>query len=240
MCLCIFGHPLSVNQCTVNRIGSFCVLFAVLVSRLLGNAEMDIASTQRSSLICELFAHDDGKWLSASASNISLPGRYVMAMSYCYRCNSILCKWTGAEVKFFKLIISSGLWSVSTIKDLLYKYMWNFLQPKRLLAVPSRCSHTWFLYQSSFYLRMQWAYCLELCMLLYLSVICKTPGSPVYFCHSTSTALIIYFPTNLLFSGSCHSHFGPMWMCSPFQQDSQWFRVDDSVWHEYLQVVDCI
>ena len=83
------------------------------------------------SLISELFALD-GKWLSASASNISLPGRYVMTMSYCCTHNNILCKQTGAEVRFFKQIISRGLWSLSTTKDLLYRYVWNFLQPKRI------------------------------------------------------------------------------------------------------------
>ena len=36
----------------------FCVLFAVLVSQLLENTGIDMALTQRLSLISELFAHD--------------------------------------------------------------------------------------------------------------------------------------------------------------------------------------
>ena len=63
---------------------------------------------------------------------------------------------------------------------------------------------------------MQWAYLLELCMLLDLLTMCHTAGSSVCFCCSISMALIMYFPTNLWFSGSCHLRFGPMRMCSPF------------------------
>ena len=131
MCLCMLGHPFSVNRWTVNKMGSFCVLFAVLVSWLLEKAEIDIAPTHRSSLISELFALD-GKWLSASASSISVPGQYVMTMLYCCSCKSILCKWTWAEIRFFKQIICKGLWSLSTTKDLLYRYVWNFSQPKTI------------------------------------------------------------------------------------------------------------
>ena len=81
----------------------------LVVSQLLEKAEIDIALIHRLSLISELFALD-GKWLSASASNISLPGQYMMTMSYCCSHKSILCKQTGAEIRFFKQIISRGLW----------------------------------------------------------------------------------------------------------------------------------
>ena len=91
----------------------------------------DIASTQRSSLISELFALE-GKRLSASASNISLPGQYVMTMSYCCNLSNILCNLTGAEIRFLRQIISSGLWSLSTTNDLPYRYVWNFLHPNTM------------------------------------------------------------------------------------------------------------
>ena len=141
MCLHTLGYPFRVNQWTVNRIGSFCVSCAVLVSRLLENAAKEIASTWRSSLISELFALD-GKWLSVSTNNISLPGWYVMTMSYCWNLNNILCNLTGAEIRFFKQIISSGLWSLSTTKDLPYRYVWNFSQPKTI----ANSSHSMFAY----------------------------------------------------------------------------------------------
>ena len=137
----LVSHPFSVSQCTVDRIGSFCVSIAVLVSWLLENAVKDIALTRRSSLISVLFALE-GKWLSASASNISLPGRYIMTMSYCCNLNNILCNLTGAEIRFFKQIISNGLWSLSTTNDLPYRYVWNFLQPN----TKASSSHLMFAY----------------------------------------------------------------------------------------------
>ena len=106
------------------------------VSQLLENAK-DIMSTWRSSLISELFALK-GKWLSASASNISLPGWYIMTMLYCCSLNNILCNLTGAEIRFFKQIISRGLWSLSTTNDLLYRYIWNFPHPN--MIANSSCS----------------------------------------------------------------------------------------------------
>ena len=131
MCRNFLGQPFSVSLCTVDKIGSCCVSSAILVSQLLENVERDIASTRRSSWISELFALDS-KCLNASVSNISFPGQYIMTISYCCKHNSILCSWSGAEMRFFMLIISRGLWSVSTMNDLLYRYVWNFSHPKMM------------------------------------------------------------------------------------------------------------
>ena len=184
VCVFIPGHPFSVNRWTVNKIGSFCVSCAVLVSQLLENAAKDIALTRRSSLISELFALN-GKWLSASANNISLPGPYVMTMSYCCSLNSILCKQTGAEIRFFKQIISKGLWSLSTTKDLPYRYIWNFSQPKTI----ANSSHSMFAYLVLMSVKLLLANAMACClveyMLLDLLKMHCTAVSPVYFCHST-------------------------------------------------------
>ena len=88
---------------------------------------MEMALTHRSSLISVLVL--DGRWLRASARSISLPGLYVMIRSYCCRWRSILWSHAGAAVRFFKLIISRGLWSVSTMNVLPYRYVWNFSHP---------------------------------------------------------------------------------------------------------------
>ena len=101
------GQPFSVNLCTVDKMGSHCVSAAILVRQLLVKAEMDMASTLRSSWIC-VSVHER-RQLRASARNISLPGLYVMIMSYCCSQRSILCSLAGAAVRFFILIISSGL-----------------------------------------------------------------------------------------------------------------------------------
>ena len=130
-CLHFSGQLFSVSLCTVDKIGSRCVSSVVLVNQLLENVEIDITLTRRSSWISELFALD-GKWLNASASNISFPGQYVMTISYCCRHNNILCNWAGAEMRFFMLIISRGLWSVLTMNDLLYMYVWNFSHLKTM------------------------------------------------------------------------------------------------------------
>ena len=86
-----------------------------------------MVSTQRSNLISVFVL--DGRWLRASTRSISLPGWYVMTRSYCCRWRSILWNHVGAAVRFFKLIISRGLWSVSTMNVLPYRYVWNFSQP---------------------------------------------------------------------------------------------------------------
>ena len=88
---------------------------------------MEMASTRRSSLILVLVL--DGRQLRTSARSISLPGLYVMIRSYCCRWRSILWSRAGAAVRFFKLIISRGLWSVSMTNVLPYRYVWNFSHP---------------------------------------------------------------------------------------------------------------
>ena len=72
----------------------------------------------RSSLICVSVC--EGRLLRASARSISLPGLYVMVLSYCCSQRSILCSLPGAAIRFFILINSSGLWSVSTV-NVLYR-----------------------------------------------------------------------------------------------------------------------
>ena len=67
----------------------------------------------------------DGRQLRASTRSISLPGQYVMTRSYCCRQRSILWSHAGAAVRFFKLIISRGLWSMSMMNVLPYRYIWN-------------------------------------------------------------------------------------------------------------------
>ena len=106
------GQPFSVNLCTVDRIGSHCISTAIFVRWLLVKAEMDMALTLRLSWIC--VSVYEGRWLRASARSISLPGLYVMVMSYCCSQRSILFSLAGAAIRFFILIISSSLWSVST------------------------------------------------------------------------------------------------------------------------------
>ena len=207
------GHKVSTG------IRSFCVSIAVLVSWLLENAAKDIASTRRSSLISVLFALE-GKWLSASVSNISLPGQYIMTMSYCCNLNNILCSLTGAEIRFLRQIISNGLWSLSTTNDLLYRYVWNFSGQIRWLAalVPCSCILFWCLLSS--YLRKLWVYCLVRYRLLDLSVMHHTVKSLVCFCHNTVMVRVTSFQANLLFSGNCRLHFGPMQRVLLLQQDS--------------------
>ena len=90
-------------------------------------ANITMALTHRSNLISVLVL--DGRWLRASTRSISLPGWYVMTRSYCCRWRSILWSHAGAAVRFFKLIISRGLWSVSMMNVLPYRYVWNFSQP---------------------------------------------------------------------------------------------------------------
>ena len=115
------------SQCTIERMGSHCISAAILVRHLWENAKVDMASTHRSNLISVLVL--DGRWLRASTRSISLPGLYVMIRSYCCRWRSILWSHAGAAVRFFRLIISRGLWSVSMMNVLPYRYVWNFSQP---------------------------------------------------------------------------------------------------------------
>ena len=84
-------------------------------------------------LISELFAHD-GKWLSTSASNISLPGQYIMTMSYCCRRNSIRCKQLELRSSFSNWSSLAVCDQFLPVKDLPYKYVWNFLQPKTIAS----------------------------------------------------------------------------------------------------------
>ena len=86
-----------------------------------------MALTHRSNLILVLVL--DGRQLRASPRSISLPGQYVMTRSYCCRWRSILWSCAGVTVRFFKLIISRGLWSVFMMNVLPYRYVWNFSQP---------------------------------------------------------------------------------------------------------------
>ena len=107
--------------------GSHCVSTPILVRYLGVKANINMASTQRSNLISVFVL--DGRWLRASARSISLPGWYMMARSYCCRWRSILWRHAGATVRFFKLIISRGSWSISMMNVLPYRYVWNFSQP---------------------------------------------------------------------------------------------------------------
>ena len=90
-------------------------------------ANIDMASTQRSSWISVLVL--EGRQLRVSARSISLPCRYMMTRLYCCRWRSILWRHAGATVRFFRLIILRGLWSVSMMNVLPYRYVWNFSQP---------------------------------------------------------------------------------------------------------------
>ena len=90
-------------------------------------ANIDMALTQRSNLISVLVL--DGRQLRASATSISLPGWYVMTRSYCCRWRSILWRCAAATMRFFRLIILRGLWSICTMNVLPYRYVWNFSQP---------------------------------------------------------------------------------------------------------------
>ena len=103
--------------------GSHCVSALILARHLRVKANINMALTQRSNLISVLVL--DGRQLRASTRSISLPGWYVMTRSYCCRWRSILWRHAGAAVRFFRLIISRGLWSISTMNVLLYRYMWN-------------------------------------------------------------------------------------------------------------------
>ena len=54
----------------------------------------------------------------ASASNISLPGLYLIVQSNGCSRSSILESLGGAAIKFFNAIISRGLWSLSMMNSL--------------------------------------------------------------------------------------------------------------------------
>ena len=107
--------------------GSHLVSALILVRCLGVKVNIDMVSTQRSNLISVLVL--DGRQLRASTRSISLPGQYVMTRSYCCRWRSILWRHAGATVRFFRPIILWGLWSVSTMNVLPYRYVWNFSQP---------------------------------------------------------------------------------------------------------------
>ena len=85
----------------------------------------------------------------------------------------------------------------------------------RWLAVLIWCSHIWSRCLSNFYLRKLWAYRLVKCRLLDLLMMRRTVRLPVCFYCSTVVVWVKSFQANLLFSGSCRSHFGPMWTRSP-------------------------
>ena len=130
----LWGHDL---VCQANHSGWACApssrggglteSAAILVRCLWEKANIDMVSPCRSNLISVLVL--DGRQLRASARSIFLPGQYIMTRSYCCRWRSILWSRAGAAVRFFKLIILRGLWSVSTMNVLLYRYVWNFSQP---------------------------------------------------------------------------------------------------------------
>ena len=80
-----------------------------------------------------------------SARVISLPGRQMMLRSYSCRRSSIRCKRVGAAIKFFRLIIYNGLWSLSTWNLHPYKYVLNRSQPK----TTARSSRSMFAYLCS-------------------------------------------------------------------------------------------
>ena len=64
----------------------------------------------------------------ASKRSISFPGLYLTFMLYpCSRSRN-LCNLGGAEPRFFRVIISRGLWSDRTVNSLPYTYAWNFSQ----------------------------------------------------------------------------------------------------------------
>ena len=85
-----------------------------------------MASTLRSRQISVLVL--DGRQLRASVRSISLPGQYMMTMSYFCSQRSICWNLTGDAMRFFRLIISRGLWSVLMINVLPHRYVWNLSQ----------------------------------------------------------------------------------------------------------------
>ena len=128
--LLLWGHG-PVNQashsgwvCTIERMGSHCVSSPILVRCLGVKAYIDMVPTQRSNWISVLVL--DGRWLRASARSISLPGLHMMTRSYCCRQRSILWRCAGATMRFCRLIIWRGLWSVCMMNVLPYRYVWNF------------------------------------------------------------------------------------------------------------------
>ena len=98
MFVCLLGQPFSVSLCTINKIGSHCVSAPIFVRRLLVKAEMDMASNLRSSWICVSVC--EGRWLRASARSISLPGLYIMVMSYWCSQRSISVAWLRLQWDF--------------------------------------------------------------------------------------------------------------------------------------------
>ena len=120
-------RPTGQGECAPLR-GWGPIVSAPILIRCLGvKANIDMALTQRSNLISVFVL--DGRQLRASTRSISLPGWYMMTRSYCCRWRSILWRCAGATVRFFRLIISRGLWSISTMNVLPYRYVWNFSQP---------------------------------------------------------------------------------------------------------------
>ena len=138
-----------------------------------------------------------------------------MTMSYCCNLSNILCNLTGAEIRFLRQIISSGLWSLSTTNDLPYRYVWNFSQPNTM----ANSSHSMFAYLVSVSIKLLLAKAMGLpsCKMQAPRplVMCHTVRLPVCFCHNTLVVRVKSFQANLLFSGSCRSRFGPMRTCSP-------------------------
>ena len=158
----------------------------------------------------------DGRQLRASARSISLPGLCVMTMSYCCSQRSILWSLTGAAMRFFRLIISRGLWSVSTMNVLPYRYMWNLSQ----LYTMARSSLLMLAYQVSVSVRdllaKWWGVHPGWCRLPAPWVRHHTGGWPVCSDHSIWGVSGGLSAGGTWFSGSTCWSSHPRQNCSPF------------------------
>ena len=107
------GNRSRVSLCTIERMGvplCLCSNLGQMSSRGEGKHWYGIDLEGPTWFQCWFWI---GRWLRASTRSISLPGQYVMTTSYCCRWRSILWRHAGATVRFFRLIISRGLWSMS-------------------------------------------------------------------------------------------------------------------------------
>ena len=114
--------------CSRSSTGSALVSFLILFRRSLLNLTK---STLMSRSIVSVFSVL-GRRLRVSARVISCPGWYSICIWYPCSLIIIRCNLGGALVSGFCSIMTSGLWSVSTLNWRSYRYMWNLWTPNTI------------------------------------------------------------------------------------------------------------
>ena len=122
------SHPAVMIPCSWSSTGSALVSFLISFrSSLLNLTKSTLISRSIVSVFSVL-----GRRLRVSARVISYPGMYSICIWYSCSLIIISCNLGGSLVSGFCSIMTSGLWSVSTLNWRSYRYMWNLWTPNTI------------------------------------------------------------------------------------------------------------